>query len=64
MDRNRDVLENNPRIGRAYAAWDRMSAEKRSDYLQSAEAVLDALEPAARDWARADGEPHAPAHGR
>ena len=52
MDRNRDVLENNPRIGRVYATWDRMSADKRAAYLGSAEEVLGGLEPAAPGWAR------------
>lgn len=52
MVRNRRMLENNPRIGRAYATWDRMSDERQREYLDSAEAVLSALTPAAPGWAR------------
>ena len=51
--RNRERLETNPRIGRVYATWDRMDGAKRADYLASAEAVLDGLEPARPGWARA-----------
>ncbi|WP_375290550.1 cryptochrome/photolyase family protein [Qipengyuania sp.] len=52
MDRHRGKLESNPRIGRIYATWDRMDADKRQAYLDSAEEVLDALEPARAGWAR------------
>lgn len=52
MHRNRDRLEKNHRIGRVYATWDRMSDEKRGEYLASAEAVLAGLTPAAPGWAR------------
>ena len=52
MDRHRDRLEKNHRIGRIYATWDRMDAEKRKDYLQSAEKFLDSLTPASPGWAR------------
>lgn len=41
--RNRDKLGNNPRIGRAYSTWDRMSEEKQQDYLDSAAAVRGGL---------------------
>lgn len=41
--RNRDKLGNNPRIGRAYATWDRMAEDKQAAYLSSAAAVLDRL---------------------
>ncbi|WP_347304286.1 cryptochrome/photolyase family protein [Croceibacterium sp. TMG7-5b_MA50] len=53
MARNRDKLEPNRRIGRVYATWDRMSEGRRADTLASAQAVLDALVPAAPGWARA-----------
>ena len=53
MDRHRDRLENNSRIGRIYANWDRMGAERQREYLESAEAVLATLEPATPGWARA-----------
>ncbi len=52
MDRHRDKLESNHRIGRIYANWDRMGADKQRDYLDSAEAFLDALTPAQDGWAR------------
>ncbi|NVE94275.1 cryptochrome/photolyase family protein [Altererythrobacter lutimaris] len=52
MDRHRDRLESNHRIGRIYATWDRMGDEKKQDYLTSAEEFLDSLTPAASGWAR------------
>lgn len=41
---NRDKLRNNPRIGFAYPAWDRMDGETRVDIVQQAELYLDAIE--------------------
>ncbi|SMQ59514.1 deoxyribodipyrimidine photolyase-related protein [Altererythrobacter xiamenensis] len=52
MDRHRDRLESNHRIGRIYSTWDRMDEAKRQDYLDSAEKLLDSLKPASQDWAR------------
>ena len=52
MDRHRDLLEKNHRVGRIYSNWDRMGEDKQSDYLTSAEKFLDSLEPASKDWAR------------
>ncbi|MEL6528899.1 MAG: cryptochrome/photolyase family protein [Pseudomonadota bacterium] len=52
MDRHRDRLESNHRIGRIFATWDRMGDEKKRDYLESAEKFLDSLEPAKPGWAR------------
>ena len=52
MDRHRERLEQNHRIGRIYATWDRMGEERQRDYLDSAEAFLDTLEPARAGWAR------------
>ena len=52
MDRHRDKLEKNPRIGRIYSTWDRMNDDKRQDYLDSAEAFLKTLEPAKQGYAR------------
>ena len=52
MHRHRDRLESNHRIGRIYSTWDRMGEEKQRDYLDSAEAFLDTLTPAAKGWAR------------
>ncbi|MXO90742.1 cryptochrome/photolyase family protein [Pontixanthobacter aquaemixtae] len=55
MDRHRDRLESNHRIGRIYSNWDRMDEDKRQDYLDSAEAFLDTLTPAKKGWARSEG---------
>ena len=52
MDRHRDRLEKNHRIGRIYATWDRMGEDKQRAYLESAQAILDSLEPAQPGWAR------------
>ena len=52
MDRHRDRLEKNNRVGRVYATWDRMDEDRRQEYLESAEAFLDTLVPAKRGWAR------------
>ncbi|MCL4672630.1 MAG: cryptochrome/photolyase family protein [Sphingomonadaceae bacterium] len=52
MARHRDRLEANPRIGQIYATWDRMGEERQAEYLASAEAFLDSLEPAEPGWAR------------
>jgi deoxyribodipyrimidine photolyase-like uncharacterized protein len=41
---NRDKLGNNPRIGFAYPAWDRMDGATRVDIVQQAELYLDAIE--------------------
>ncbi|WBY16194.1 cryptochrome/photolyase family protein [Erythrobacteraceae bacterium WH01K] len=54
MDRHRDRLESNPRIGRIYSNWDRMDEDKRQAYLDRAEAFLDTLTPADSRWARTD----------
>ena len=54
MDRHRERLSSNHRIGRIYATWDRMGADKQRDYLDSAERFLDALTPASKGWARAE----------
>ncbi len=43
LHRNRDKLENNPRMGQMYRTWDRMSDDKKADYLDSAARVLDQL---------------------
>ncbi len=52
MVRHRDRLAANPRISRIYGTWDRMELEKQREYLASAGAILDALEPAGPGWAR------------
>jgi deoxyribodipyrimidine photolyase-related protein len=54
MERHRERLEPNRRIGRIYGTWDRMSEERRQEYRDSAEAFLATLEPASKGWARAD----------
>ena len=53
MDRHRDRLESNHRVGRIYANWDRMDPDRRQEYLDSAEVFLDGLVPASEGWARA-----------
>ena len=52
MDRHRDRLESNHRVGRIYSNWDRMDEEKRKDYLDTAQEFLDSLTPADKSWAR------------
>jgi deoxyribodipyrimidine photolyase-related protein len=52
MDRHRDRLESNHRIGRIYSTWDRMDNDKRQDYLDTADAFLNTLIPADAGWAR------------
>ncbi len=52
MDRHRDRLETNNRIGRIYANWDRMGEDRQAEYLESAETFLETLEPAKDGWAR------------
>ena len=55
MDRHRDKLEGNNRIGRIYANWDRMGEDKQREYLDSAEEFLASLQPAHSGWARSEG---------
>ncbi|MEW4447513.1 cryptochrome/photolyase family protein [Qipengyuania sp. JC766] len=52
MDRHRDRLESNHRVGRVYATWDRMGDEKKDAYRDTAQAFLDGLTPAGPDYAR------------
>ncbi|GMN04051.1 cryptochrome/photolyase family protein [Erythrobacter sp. MTPC3] len=52
MDRHRDRLASNHRIGRIYSNWDRMDNAKKQAYLDSAQGFLDQLEPADKSWAR------------
>jgi len=54
MERHRDRLESNHRIGRIYSNWDRMGEDKQKAYLETAEDFLGSLEPADKGWARAD----------
>jgi deoxyribodipyrimidine photolyase-related protein len=44
MNRHRDELSRNPRIGMIYRSWDRMNEEHRDEVLKTAEAVLDQLD--------------------
>ncbi|WP_275784166.1 cryptochrome/photolyase family protein [Pararhizobium gei] len=48
IDRNADKLKRNPRLGPVYAAWEKMSAAKKGDYLRSAAAFLAVLDRAER----------------
>ncbi len=43
LERNGDKLRGNARLGQVYRTWDRMSDEKRADYLDSAERFLEKL---------------------
>ncbi|MDC8754569.1 cryptochrome/photolyase family protein [Erythrobacter sp. sf7] len=52
MERNRERLESNHRIGRIFATWDRMGEAKKAEYRTSAEKFLDSLIPARKGWAR------------
>jgi len=52
MDRHREQLKDNHRIGRIFATWDRMGPERQRQYLDSAEAILAELKPADPGWAR------------
>ncbi|MEM1411620.1 MAG: cryptochrome/photolyase family protein [Pseudomonadota bacterium] len=44
MNRHRERLVRNPRIGMIYRSWDRMAEDKREAVLASAEAILDSLD--------------------
>jgi deoxyribodipyrimidine photolyase-related protein len=44
LARHRDRLGDNPRLAQAYRNWDRMSEQKRCDTLESATAILEALD--------------------
>ena len=52
LARNEARLARNPRLAQPYATWRRMSEDKRTEYLESAEAFLATLEPARAGWAR------------
>ncbi|WP_108787962.1 cryptochrome/photolyase family protein [Erythrobacter sp. Alg231-14] len=52
MDRHREQLSNNHRIGRIFATWDRMGEEKQREYINSADTFLASLTPASSGWAR------------
>ena len=41
--RNQDKLRGNPRLAQVYRTWDRMGNDKKNAYLDSAQAVLNAL---------------------
>lgn len=43
LDRNRQKLAGNPRLGNIYATWDRMGPAKQSEYRETAKAYLDQL---------------------
>ena len=52
MGRHRELLKNNHRIGRIFATWDKMGEDRQREYLDSADAFLETLEPARDGWAR------------
>ena len=43
LHRNRDRLNGNPRMAQMYRTWDRMSDDKKADYLDSAASILETL---------------------
>ena len=43
LDRNRAKLGGNPRLGTVYSTWDRMAADRREEYLASADLFLKRL---------------------
>jgi deoxyribodipyrimidine photolyase-related protein len=43
LDRNRNTLDGNPRLGPVYRTWDRMAEEKQQAYRDSADAFLKTL---------------------
>lgn len=43
LHRNEDKLKGNPRMGQMYRVWEKMSKDKRVEYLKSAEIILDNL---------------------
>ena len=43
LERNAEKLRGNPRLGPVYRTWDRMSDEKRSEYIKSADKFLEIL---------------------
>ena len=53
MERHRERLQNNRRVGRVYATWDRMSEDRRMEYRDTAAAFLSAMKPAKGGYARA-----------
>lgn len=57
LARNQARLGHNPRLRNPYATWRRMSEERRAEYLASAEAFLQQLQPAAPGWARQTASP-------
>lgn len=52
LDRNVDKLGTNRRLANPFATWRRMDADKRGQYLASADAFLETLVPAKPGWAR------------
>lgn len=52
MASHRDQLEDNHRVGRIYATWDRMGEDRQREYLDSARDFLEGLKPADTGWAR------------
>ncbi len=54
LARNEGKLARNPRLANPYATWRRMTEAKRNEYLASAEAFLQQLQPASGGWAHFD----------
>ncbi len=52
MDRHRERLSKNHRVSRVYSTWDRMSDDRKQEYLDSADEFLSTLKPADNGWAR------------
>ncbi|MCB0661378.1 MAG: cryptochrome/photolyase family protein [Saprospiraceae bacterium] len=43
MDKNRNQLEHNPRIGMVYRTWDKMDGKTKADYIEQAEKYISDL---------------------
>lgn len=52
LARNEKRLSGYHRLAQPYATWRKMTSEKQGEYLESAEAFLATLKPAAAGWAR------------
>jgi deoxyribodipyrimidine photolyase-related protein len=52
LARNEQALAGYHRLAQPYATWRRMAEDKRAEYITSADAFLETLEPARPGWAK------------